>query len=157
MVPALVAAAARPERCTAGASLLWCWRHGYCTLVVSDELLSEYEDVLQRAPFSVTLQSAKALRSQFTRLAHVVSPAVGRPLLTVDPGDDMVLKAAIAGKADLLVTNNRRDFEEVATLDGGTADLKYRGVHVVNLTDALRAIYAQHPSAKVRRVKHRKT
>lgn len=149
MVPALVAIAARPRQDTAGAALLWCWRRHYCTLVASGPLLDEYEDVLQRAPFGMTSSQAARVRAQIARAALVVALPSGKPLLTVDPGDDMVLKTAIHGKADLLVTNNRRHFAEVASLPGGTADLRYRGVRVVGLTEAMRTIHMTHPTAKL--------
>lgn len=149
MVPALVALAARPQHDTAGAALLWYWRKHYCTLVVSAPLLQEYEDVLQRSPFGMSPAEASHVCKRIAHAAHVVSIPSNKPLLTVDPGDDMVLKTAITGKADLLVTNNRRHFSEVATLPGGTADLLYRGVRIVGLTDAMRAIYVTHPASKL--------
>ena len=40
-----------------------------------------------------------------------------RPLLP-DPGDDLVLETAVNGRADAVVTFNRRDFEPVAARFG---------------------------------------
>ena len=60
----------------------------------------------------------------------------------------MVLKTAIAGKAELLVTNNGDAFREIAALRGGTADLCYRGVRVVGLATCLAAIRAEHADAE---------
>lgn len=39
-----------------------------------------------------------------------------------DPDDYMVLRTAIAGKADMLVTNKVGDFGETVALSGGTPD-----------------------------------
>jgi hypothetical protein len=68
----------------------------------------------------------------------------------------MVLKTAIAGKAELLVTNDADDFREIAALRGGTVDLCYRGVRVVGLATCLAAIRAEHADAEhVMRVRRR--
>lgn len=148
MVPALVALAARPRHDTAGAALLWYWRKRYCTFVVSAPLLQEYEDVLQRPAFGMRPAEASQVCTRIAHAAPVVSVPSSKPLRTVDPGDDMVLKTAIAGRAELLLTNNGRHFAEVATLPGGTVDLQYRGVRVVGLTDAMRAIHMTHPASR---------
>ena len=65
----------------------------------------------------------------------------------------MVLKTVLAGKAELLVTDNQNDFKEIATLRSGTADLRYRGVRIVGLSDCLSAIRATHADAD--RITHR--
>ena len=149
-VPAAIAATAAPPRSTAGAGLLRAWRAGFCSLIVSDELLAEYREILQRAPFNITSGSATLLIGQVRKLAIVVSPKATKAILKRDPDDDMVLKTALAGKAHFLVTDNRRDFEELVPpqrkLAKG-AQLAYRGVRVVGLSDCLDAIRAAHPDA----------
>lgn len=71
-----------------------------------------------------------------------------QPLLTLDPGDDIVLKTAIEGGADFLVTDNTRHFAEISKLKGGTLGLRYRGVTVVGLSRVLDAIRATHAQAR---------
>lgn len=124
------------------------WAAGYCTLVVSEPLLDEYEDVMQRQPFGIAARAAAAFREFITNRALVVKVRKSRLLLTRDPDDDMVLQTAIAGRADMLVRNNVDDFREIAALPGGTADLCYRGVRVVNLSACLAAIRTTHPDAE---------
>lgn len=126
-VPGLVGATATPPKRSASAGLLRAWRADFCSVIVSEELLAEYLDVLQRPAFGVARKRAFRLCEQIAARAIVVTPPVGHPLLEADPDDDMVLKAALAGKADLLVTDNKGDFAEIATLPGGTPDLRYRG------------------------------
>lgn len=45
-------------------------------------------------------------------------------------------------------SDNRRHFAEIATLCGGTADLRYRGVRVVGLSECLDQIRATHVDAE---------
>ena len=148
LVPAVLGATASPPRASASAGLLRAWRAGFCSVVVSEDLLAEYLHVLQRPAFGVSRQRALRLCAQVAARAIVVVPQPGRQLLSRDPDDDMVLKTALAGKADLLVTDNRRHFAEIATLRGGTADLCYRGVRVVGLSHCLDAIRAMHANAE---------
>ena len=103
---------------------------------------------MQRQPFGIAARAATAFREVITDRAVVVKLRRSRPLLTRDPDDDIVLKTAIAGKADMLVTNNGYDFLEIAALPGGTPDLCYRGVRVVGLAACLAAIRATHADAE---------
>jgi putative PIN family toxin of toxin-antitoxin system len=146
-IPGVVGASATPPKLTASAGLLRAWRAGFCSVIVSEALHDEYMEVLQRPAFGVGKRRAMRLRARISDRAINVKLPVNRPLLTVDPDDDMVLKTAIAGKAELLVTDNASDFAEIAALRGGTADLRYRGVRVVGLSPCLDTIRALHPNA----------
>ena len=87
-------------------------------LLVSVPLLIEYEAVMTRiehlraARLSVTnvgvLLDAVAAVAEPVRLAFL-----WRPILA-DIDDDMVLEAAVNGRADAIVTFNRRDFSAAA-------------------------------------------
>ena len=146
-VPAIVGATAQPPGTSASAGLVRAWRGGLCTLVVSAPLLAEYLDVMQRPQFGVRPARARQLCAAVARAALVVEPDLGRVLLRKDPDDNMVLLTAVAGRADLLVTDNIADFAEIATLPGGTASLRYRGVRVVGLNACLDTIRATHEDA----------
>ena len=81
-------------------------------------LFLEYEDVLkrpeQRAVSGLTLAQVDAL---LAALASVIGPVevrfAWRPQLA-DTGDEMVLDAAVNGRADALVTHNVGDFARAA-------------------------------------------
>jgi predicted nucleic acid-binding protein len=81
-------------------------------------LFLEYEDVLkrpaQRAVSGLTLVQVDAV---LTALASAVEPVAvrfaWRPQLA-DPGDEMVLDAAVNGRADALITHNLSDFAVAA-------------------------------------------
>ena len=81
-------------------------------------LLLEYEDVLkrpeQRATSGFSLADVDGYLAELTALLEPVSVhLLWRPQLR-DPGDELVLEAAINGRADVLVTHNVRDFTDAA-------------------------------------------
>jgi putative PIN family toxin of toxin-antitoxin system len=98
----------------ASAELLRMAAQGKFAMAISAALLLEYEAVISRpehlAAANQTIDDAQALIDAIADFAdHVEIDYVWRPQ-TRDPGDEMVLEAAINGQADALVTFNRRDF-----------------------------------------------
>jgi putative PIN family toxin of toxin-antitoxin system len=89
-------------------------------LLLSVPLMVEYEAVLVRPEqFSVSKVSAREAGLILDALAAVGEPVrlafLWRPMLA-DPADDMVLETAMNGRAELLVTFNRRHFAKAARL-----------------------------------------
>jgi putative PIN family toxin of toxin-antitoxin system len=82
---------------------------GGFTLLVSDALLEEYEEVLRRPGFGFNpariTQSLRAIRAT----ARIVQPQ-NQLHATRDPDDNMILECALEGGADYVVTGNTRDF-----------------------------------------------
>lgn len=80
----------------------------------------EYESVLTRPEhLDASGLSTHEVQAVLDALATVIEPVrlayLWRPTLP-DVADDMVLETAANGRADLLVTINRRDFEPAAGL-----------------------------------------
>jgi predicted nucleic acid-binding protein len=89
-------------------------RRGGLTLLASVPLLIEYEAVMTRTEhLSASGLSTADIEVLLDAVAAVVEPVrlayLWRPTLP-DADDDMVLEVAVNGRADGIVTFNRRDF-----------------------------------------------
>lgn len=87
---------------------------GRVLMLASVALFAEYEAVLTRPQqLRAARHSAAAMRHLLDELAEQVVRVTDwfqwRPQLR-DPADEMVLEAAVNGRADTLVSFNRRDF-----------------------------------------------
>ena len=88
------------------------------TLLVSVPLLIEYEAVMTRTEhLKAARLSAADIGTLLDAVAATCEPVelayLWRPLLS-DANDDMVLEAAVNGRADAIVTFNLRDFGAAA-------------------------------------------
>ncbi len=93
---------------------------GRVGLLVSEELLTEYGEVLLRPKFGFAPRLVHALLLNLRRTADLVTPARTPPRTVKDPDDAHVLGCAAAGGADFLITGNTRHFPE-----------RYRGITIV--------------------------
>lgn len=99
------------------AALLGCALDRRFTMLLSVPLVLEYEavcrDPAQRIVSGLAESEVETVVSALCAKAEQVrSWFLWRPLLR-DPADEMVLEAAVNGRADGLVTFNRRDFGDV--------------------------------------------
>jgi len=128
-----VLVAALRSRTGASNRLLGLVGGGRFDVALSTPLLLEYEDVLSRSPDDLGLTSGD-VADLINYLCRVGVPAEVRfrvrPSLP-DPGDELVLEAAVAAGAGWIVTHNVRD------LAAGAARF---GVEVVRPGEALRRL-----------------
>jgi len=106
----------------ASAAILRSVRSGEVTLLLSVALALEYEAVCQRAERRVaaglTERQVDTFVSALIAMAEPVkSHFLWRPQLR-DPTDEMVLEAAVNGRADALVTFNLRDYGDAPSRFG---------------------------------------
>jgi len=117
-----VVVAAMRSPAGASATILRAVRRDKATLLFSVPLALEYEAVCHRAEHRV---AAALLERQVDIFVDAVI-AMAQPVETHflwrpqlrDPNDEMVLEAAVNGRADLLVTFNPRDFGRVPSQFG---------------------------------------
>ena len=100
----------------ASAAILRSIRGGHATLLLSVPLAMEYEAVCQHAEHRLAAKLSQRQVDIFvTAVIAMAEPVethfLWRPQLR-DPGDEMVLEAAVNGRADALVTFNIRDYGE---------------------------------------------
>ncbi len=113
-----VIASALRSRLGASNALLRLAHQGRFKVLASPPLFLEYEDVLlrpeQRLVHGLSIEQINGFLAE---LAALIEPVdihfLWRPQV-VDPGDEMVLEAAINGHADALVTHNIRHFAPAA-------------------------------------------
>lgn len=117
------------------AALLRAIRHGQGTLLITPSLVLEYEAVCllagHRAASGLTTAEVGRVLDALPLIAESVATYFRwRPQLR-DPGDEMVLEAAVNGGAQALVTFNRRDY--------GEAPMRF-GIEVLSPGEALRRV-----------------
>src|SRR5580700_3529967 len=111
-----VVVAALRTRAGAGNAVLRLAANRRLTPLATPPLFLEYEDVLKRPEQRIAHGLTLDMIDEFlAELAALVEPVevrfLWRPQVR-DPSDEMVLEAAINGRADALVTYNIRDFTE---------------------------------------------
>jgi len=116
----LVAALRSPSG--ASSALLLHLEHGDATLLLSVPLALEYEAICHLAEHRLASGlSTKEVDAFVNTLVGIAEPVEThfrwRPLLH-DPGDEMVLETAVNGRAEALVTFNRRDYREAPAAFG---------------------------------------
>lgn len=119
----------------ASAALLMAVRRGEIRMLANVALALEYEATCRRAEHGVAAGLSPAQVGVFIdaviALAELVETHfLWRPQLR-DPGDELVLEAAVNGRANAIVTFNQKDFGEIP--------MKF-SVEVLAPVDALRRI-----------------
>ena len=102
------------------------WRKQNFVMVVSPQLLSEYEEVMNRPEITkYTGLNPKETTCYITEVknrAHVTKGELTLNILEGDPDDNMVLACAQEGSATHLVTGNRKHFPFT----------EYKGIQIVS-------------------------
>lgn len=124
MLDSSVVVSAFRSRLGASNRLLGLVEDGRLVPLATPALFLEYEDVLKRFEQRETSGLSLAeVDTALTALSALIEPVevrfTWRPQLA-DPGDEMVLEAAVNGQADALVTYNLADFTSAAPRFGLT-------------------------------------
>lgn len=107
------------------------------SLFTSIRLLAELTDILVRPKFEKKLAAAgltiEQIVDRYAELAAVVQPAAIAPSVLDDPDDDQVLACAVAARADLIVSGDRRHLLRLGS---------FAGMPIISPAEALRIISA---------------
>lgn len=82
------------------------WRAGSFDLILSEEIMTEYEDVLNRPKFNLPVWVIEELLGYIRARAEWIEPRGGIETVARDPSDDKFLEAAVTGQADWLVSGD---------------------------------------------------
>lgn len=83
------------------------WRAGKFILVVSEDIVSEYLDVLQRPKLHLKSRTIAAIVSRVYRKAEFVTPAEKILVILANTTDNKFIEAAVTGKTDYIVSGDR--------------------------------------------------
>jgi uncharacterized protein len=108
---------------------------GLLTPCVSDAVMAEYEDVLNRPILRSHAARARKVLALFGQIGYWVSPTESIRLAS-DPSDDRFIECAIASHAEYLITGNLRHFPA-----------RYERVNIVSPAILLRELSSEKKDA----------
>jgi len=99
------------------------WKAGKYTLVVSDAIVHEYLDVINRPRFKIAWQEVVSVTDYLLQLAEFVTPAEQVLVIVADPTDNKFLEAALAGQVDFIVSGDKhlldlKEFHSIPIITG---------------------------------------
>jgi putative PIN family toxin of toxin-antitoxin system len=94
------------------------WRMGAFDLVLSAEILTEYEAVLNRPKFRLPPRVVQELLGYVRAQATWVVPSSELAVASRDPSDTKFLRAGVAGQAGLIITEGK-DLLDMGEFQGG--------------------------------------
>ncbi len=83
------------------------WRAGKFILVVSEDIVSEYLEVLQRPKLHLKSRTIAAIVSRVYRKAEFVTPEEKIFVILADTTDNKFVEAAVTGKTDYIVSGDK--------------------------------------------------
>jgi putative PIN family toxin of toxin-antitoxin system len=109
------------------------WEHalkGTYTLLISPAIVAELANVL-REKFMWPENPIKARVKRFARIADIIAPTIVPNVIENDPPDNHILACAISGKADVIVSGDKRHLLPLK---------EYEGIPVVRPVDFVRML-----------------
>ena len=97
------------------------------TVILSQHLMAEFADVVSRDKFVVKDFQVDRFLSDLVSMSKIVADNPVFKAVLEDPDDDVVLNAAVAGKADLIVSGDRHLLKLEC----------FKGIRIVSVVDML--------------------
>jgi putative PIN family toxin of toxin-antitoxin system len=109
------------------------WEHAIkrtYTLLISPEIVAEVANVL-RDKFMWPEPEIKARVKRFARMADIITPTIVPNVIENDPADNHILACAVSGKAQVIVSGDKRHLLPLK---------EYEGIPIVRPVDFLRML-----------------
>jgi putative PIN family toxin of toxin-antitoxin system len=106
---------------------------GSIQLVTSDAILAEVAKTLRGDKFAWPEPEIERALQQLSRIAERVQPEHAVDVIKADPSDNRILECAEAGKADYVVTGDKRHILPLGS---------YAGIPIVTVADFFRQLQA---------------
>jgi putative PIN family toxin of toxin-antitoxin system len=87
------------------------WKAGKFTLIITDAIAREYLDVINRPKFKIPENEIITTTDYLLQTAEFVTTQEEISVIIADPTDNKFLEAAVAGKANLIVSGDRHLLE----------------------------------------------
>jgi len=102
-------------------TIIVAWTAGKFTLIVSNQVVSEYLEVLSRPRFKIAHDELNDFAALILSKAEFVLPEESIHVVEADPSDNKFIEAAVAGQADYIVSGDRhlldlKEFQGVAII-----------------------------------------
>jgi putative PIN family toxin of toxin-antitoxin system len=102
-------------------TIIVAWTAGKFTLIVSNQVVSEYLEVLSRPRFKIAHDELDNFAALILSKAEFVLPEESIHAVEADPSDNKFIEAAVAGQADYIVSGDKH-----------LLDLKeYKGISII--------------------------
>jgi len=102
-------------------TIIVAWTAGKFTLIVSNQVVSEYLEVLSRPRFKIAHDELNDFAALILSKAEFVLPEESIHAVEADPSDNKFIEAAVAGQADFIVNGDKH-----------LLDLKeYKGISII--------------------------
>ena len=102
-------------------AIIVAWRAGKFALIVSNQVVSEYLDVLSRPKFKIAHDELDDFAALILSKAEFVLPEKSIYAVAADPSDNKFIEAAVVGRADYIVSGDKnlldlKEFQGIAIL-----------------------------------------
>lgn len=87
-------------------------------LILSYDILWEFEDVLKRPKFGFSRKQIANAIKQVKSISTIINPKIRLKAVKEDPDDDKIVECAIEGKADYIISGDKhllriREFQRI--------------------------------------------
>jgi len=87
------------------------WKAGKFKLIVTDAIVREYLEVINRPKFKISQGEIVAVSDYLLQLGEFVTPDEEIHIIVADPTDDKFLEAALAGQVNFIVSGDNHLLE----------------------------------------------